>query len=88
LQTITREVCPANSRGMFQEAHERICRVQNHELPERAPPHPNGLAAIRFESTTDIAPSTQDLSTPIHASHIRVRIRPESPMDRQTFLFQ
>jgi hypothetical protein len=27
LQTITREVCPANSHGMFQEAHERFCRI-------------------------------------------------------------
>jgi hypothetical protein len=27
LQTIPREVCPANSHGMFQEAHERYCRV-------------------------------------------------------------
>jgi hypothetical protein len=28
LQTITREICPANSHGMFQEAHERFCRVK------------------------------------------------------------
>jgi hypothetical protein len=28
LQTITREVCPADSHGMFQEAHERFCRVR------------------------------------------------------------
>jgi hypothetical protein len=27
LQAITREVCPANSHGMFQVAHERFCRI-------------------------------------------------------------
>jgi hypothetical protein len=31
LQTITREVCPANSHSMFQEAHERFCRVKTRD---------------------------------------------------------